>query len=324
MRTPSGGMGGVRYPRRRCGRNMNRDRWVEKLGAIVARIEAGEAPARIREVYVFGSFARGAMEPDDLDLIVVHDRPSNKVLEPLLKAVKSYSYDDLDQSFKAYQRFEAALRKVFRRGGERMDIKLAESLDSAVSALVDIPPGEIRLVWSEPNRDWRANVAAIAASPTAGRHPRNHFINVKRAGCTLEAVEQVTEMIDTGVLTLEKLRLNDITPVLNREFQHWLDHWTRIRCLGAEALKVLPWGMWWLQQQGAPRPRIDRRTELVDKAWRFRVELGRLYPYYVFSLFEDHPSMVRQCLIPHMRVREENSMYVFERGPHWKTAREAE
>jgi hypothetical protein len=76
--------------------------------------------------------------------------------------------------------------------------------------------------------------------------------------------------------------------------------------------------MWWLQQQGAPRPRIDRRTELVDKAWRFRVELGRLYPYYVFSLFEDHPSMVRQCLIPHRRVREENWMYVFERGPHWE------
>jgi predicted nucleotidyltransferase len=296
---------------------MTRDRWIEKLRTIVSRVEAGEAPARIREIHVFGSFARGAMEPNDLDLIVVHDRPSEAVLAPLLKAVKSYSYDDLDRSFKAYQRFEAALRKVFRRGGERMDVKLAESLESAVSALVDIPRGEIRLVWSESNRDWRANVAAIAASPTAGRHPRNHFISVKRAGCALVDVEKVTEMIDVGVLSLEKLRLDDIDPGLNREFQHWLDHWTRLRCMGSDALKVLPWGMWWLQEQGAARPRIDR-TELIDKDWRFRVEIGRLYPYYVFSLFEAHPTMVRQCLIPHRRVREENWMYVFERGPHWK------
>jgi predicted nucleotidyltransferase len=205
---------------------MTRDRWVEKLEAIVARFEAGEAPARIREVHVFGSFARGAMESNDLDLIVVHDPPNGKVLEPLLKAVKSYSYDELDQSVKAYHRFQAAMRKVFRRGGERMDIKLAESLDSAVASLVDIPRGEIRLVWSESSRDWRTNVAAIAPSPAAGRHPRNHFINVKRAGCTLEAVEKVTEMIDNGVLSLEKLRLDEITPRLNREFQHWLDHWT--------------------------------------------------------------------------------------------------
>ena len=30
--------------------------------------------ARVREVYVFGSYARGALEPGDLDLLVVHDR----------------------------------------------------------------------------------------------------------------------------------------------------------------------------------------------------------------------------------------------------------
>src|SRR5258707_2832020 len=81
---------------------MTRDRWMEKLETIISRVEAGEAPARIREIHVFGSFARGAIEPNDLDLIVIHDRPSREVLAPLLQAVKSYSYDNLDQSFKAY------------------------------------------------------------------------------------------------------------------------------------------------------------------------------------------------------------------------------
>jgi hypothetical protein len=37
---------------------MRRERWIEKLETIVSRVEAGQAPARIREIHVFGSFAR--------------------------------------------------------------------------------------------------------------------------------------------------------------------------------------------------------------------------------------------------------------------------
>jgi hypothetical protein len=300
---------------------MTRDRWTDKFGTIIARVEAGEAPARIREIHVFGSFARGALEPNDLDLIVVHDEPGEEILAPWMQAVKSYSYDDLDQSLKAYGRFQAAMRKVFRRGGERMDIKLAESLDSAASQLVDVPRGEIRLVWSETDRDWQAHLAGIAPDPNACRHPRHHFINVKRAGCNLEAVENVTEMIDTGVLTLEKLPLGDTAPPLNREFQHWLDHWTRIGAMGAAALKVLPWAMWWLQEQGARRPRIDRPTGVVDDDWRFHVQIGRMPLNQVLYLFEASDKVIRQCLIPHRKAREENWMYVLERGPKWEEAK---
>ena len=228
----------------------------------------------------------GALEPNDLDLIVVHDKPSEEILAPLDGAVKSYSYDELDQSLKAYGRFEAAMRKVFRRGGERMDIKLAESLDTAANQLVDVPRGEIRLVWSESDPDWRSHLAGIEPNPTAGRHPRHHFINVKRAGCHLEAVETVTEMIDTGGLSLEKLQIDAAPPRLSREFQHWLDHWTRIHCMGADSLKVLPWGMWWLQEQGASRPWIDRPTGLMDQDRRFLVQIGRMHLDQVIYFFQ--------------------------------------
>ena len=297
---------------------MTRERWIGKLATIISRIEAGQAPARIREIHVFGSFARGALEPNDLDLIVIHDQPSEEVMAPLLRAVESYSYDELDRSLKAHGRFEAAMRRVFRRGGERMDIKLAESLDSAASQLVDVPRGEIRLVWSESDPDWRSHLARIESDPTAGRYPRHHFINVKRAGCTLEAVESVTEMIDAGELSLDKLPLDDVAPRLGREFQHWLDHWTRIRCMGAQALKVLPWGMWWLQEQGASRPWIDRPTGLMDEDRRFLVQIGRMHLDQVVYSFQRSEALIRQCLIPHRRAREENWIYVFERGPNWK------
>jgi hypothetical protein len=198
-----------------------------------------------------------------------------------------------------------------------MDIKLAESLDSAANQLVDVPREEIRLVWSESDRDWQSHIARIVPNPAAGRHPRHHFINVKRAECSLEEVEKVTEMIDAGKLSLEKLTLDDILARLNRQFQHWLDHWTRIRAMGADALKVLPWGTWWLQEQGASRPSIDRPTGLMDEERRFLVQLGRMHLNQVISLFQRSQPVIRQCLIPHMNAREENWIYFFERGPNW-------
>ena len=120
---------------------MTRGRWVEKIRGFIARVEAGEVPARIREIYCFGSFARGALEPNDLDLIVIHDPPSPETLAPLLKAVKSYAYSKLDQNLRAYYRFQAGVRKVFRRGGERMDVILAESLEAALSRIGDPASG---------------------------------------------------------------------------------------------------------------------------------------------------------------------------------------
>jgi len=302
---------------------MTRDRWVEKLRTIIGRVEAGEAPARVREIHVFGSFARGVLEPNDLDLIVLHDPPSEETLAPLLKAVDSYSYDRLDQACKAERRFEAAMTKIFRRGSERMDVRLAATLDEALSGMV-FPRDEVRLLWSNDDRGWEARVAAIELDAGAGRHPRHHFIDPKKAGCCLTDVESVTKMIDDGVLRLDRLRLDGIDPQLSREFQRWCDHWTQCKVMGSAALKVLPWAMWWVQEQGAKRPRLWDHGDVGDENRRVRAAIGRMYPYYVYTLFRLQPKLVRQCLILHRRVREENWMYVFERGPHWEAAGEDE
>jgi hypothetical protein len=99
----------------------------------------------------------------------VHDQPSGNVLGPLLEAVKSYSYDGLDRSLKSHRWFEVAKRKDFRRGGEWIDNNLAESLDSALASLVDIPRGELCPVWSESNRDWRTNIVQADCPEPSGR-----------------------------------------------------------------------------------------------------------------------------------------------------------
>ena len=41
----------------------------------------------------------------------------------------------------------------------------------------------------------------------------------------------------------------------------------------------------------------------------------------VLYLFEASDKVIRQCLIPHRKAREENWMYVLERGPKWEEAK---
>lgn len=219
---------------------MTREQWMKKLEAIIARIESGEARARIREFYVFGSFARGAPEPNDLDLIVVHDRPGVDVLVPELKDARPYSPDDVQEIFKAERRFNSAVRKVFRRGSEPMDLMLAGSLDEALGGLISIPREEVRLVWSETDRNWEANLAAIPTDASAGSHPRDHFIDVKKTKGTLEDTERITGLINNGTLALQEIRLDDVEPRLNPVFQERLAWWTVCDSVGADGLKVLP------------------------------------------------------------------------------------
>ena len=45
---------------------MHRDKFTEKLSRIVETIETQALPVKVRSLYVFGSYARGAIEPGDL------------------------------------------------------------------------------------------------------------------------------------------------------------------------------------------------------------------------------------------------------------------
>ena len=235
-----------------------------------------KAPALVREIYVFGSFARGAMEPNDLDLVVVHDRPSEELMASYRLAVRSYAPNWLDQHFKSHDRFQAAMCRVFRRGAERMDILLGESIENAADG-IELPLSELRLLWAEHDRDWEQKLSAITPNASAGRYPRNYFVDIKKAGCTRDEVEKVTAMIGDGGLTLRRLCLDEIEPRLSSDFQRWHDHWTCCRSMGERKLIILPWALWWLKQQRSKCPIIRDRTDVWDERGRFRAALGRFH-----------------------------------------------
>lgn len=112
---------------------MTRDRCMEKLEAIIQRVESGASPVQIREVYVFGSFSRGAMEPNDLDLLVIHDEPGSDLCPLPRDVMDKYSYEDFQDLIRRRERVESVIRKVFRRGRDRIDV----ILDTDYQAVAD-------------------------------------------------------------------------------------------------------------------------------------------------------------------------------------------
>jgi len=76
---------------------MHRDKFTTKLVRIVESIESGKLPMDVRELYVFGSYSRGAIQPGDLDLIIVHGPGRQKIDEQVDKALQKSHPNILEQ-----------------------------------------------------------------------------------------------------------------------------------------------------------------------------------------------------------------------------------
>lgn len=56
---------------------MKRERATRLLADMITRLENGAWPlGLVDEVYVFGSYARGALEPNDVDVVIEHGTDS--------------------------------------------------------------------------------------------------------------------------------------------------------------------------------------------------------------------------------------------------------
>ena len=72
---------------------MDRQNATLKIERIINAIEAEKFPTKVRELYVFGSYARGAINPGDIDLILIHD-PAPELLKRLKsEIIKKYGHN---------------------------------------------------------------------------------------------------------------------------------------------------------------------------------------------------------------------------------------
>ena len=138
-------------------------------------------------------------------------------------------------------------------------------------------------------------------------------------GCTTQCgmMEKAVRWVKEGVLVLTRVPIDTIDLQLNAYHTRWLEHWCKCQVLGRKSMELLPYAIWWLQQN-RQRSQAPQQTGVWSESWTHRVELGKPSLEKMMRTFTERPSVKRQCLIPHFRAREPNELLVFERGPNWR------
>src|SRR6185312_3693056 len=228
---------------------MERIKATQQVERIVRAIEDNKIPAKVREFYVFGSYVRGALNPDDLDVILIHD-PAPELLAILeAQLVAKYGKSFLGWPTLPTSRFNALMAKSVRRPGEKIRILLGETIAEVEKMGDKIAEAEKVLIWSESNRDWQSMVNSIKPDPAAGRKERPEFARIERFNCDLQTMINLTEAIKQKAVCLTRIDAIGVEAKLNPIYQRWHDHWLKCEVMGKQSLKLLPYGMWWMQNQ---------------------------------------------------------------------------
>jgi predicted nucleotidyltransferase len=299
---------------------MDRQIATRQIERIVHAIEGERFPTKVRELHVFGSYARGALNPGDLDLILIHD-PAPELLERL-KATLIEKYGKNFMNWPRGQwperKFESMMRGVMRRPGEKMDILLGTSMEKIAAMGENIANAYRILIWSDSDRNWRLRLDSIKPDPNAGRHERAHFANLKRFYGELTTMVNVTETVSQRFLKLTRIDAEKVEPNLNPLYQHWFDWWMQCRVMGKNSMKLLRHGMWWLQEQRGQARRRPHPPQhdctMYSEDGKYVVYIGNPPLYAVYRVCYGDHRHVRACLIPHFKRGEPNEMFVFEKG----------
>jgi predicted nucleotidyltransferase len=299
---------------------MRREQATAKLVRLLEVVDAGQLPAPVQEVHVFGSYSRGALEPNDLDLVVVHDDPGEAYWQALRQEFADAGHDEMEQYVRSHRRFHSAMTRPLRKPGEKMDILLVRKLEEVCREGSKIKREDLVLLWSPADRDFRAKLDAISLDHSAGRFERNHILSLKRFHDHVERMEEVVAMVAEQQLMLTRLPIGDIIPNLNATNTHWLEHWRRCEVLGKKSLELLPYAMWWFEQhrQECSPP---HQCVMWSRSYTHRADLGRPSLGRMLYVFQERAQVRRQCLIPHIKRGEPNELLVFERGACWASAR---
>ncbi|GAA4819144.1 MULTISPECIES: nucleotidyltransferase domain-containing protein [Streptomyces] len=204
---------------------MKRERATTLLNDMLDRMEEGGWPLDlVDEVLVFGSYARGALNPSDVDLVVEHRRDDRLTSEFL----HSLSYGG-DPSASMKRALKGRSRGLQIHFGERKSLE-AEGF-------------ELTLLWTrgEPVDAARARLAAITPDPEAGRAPRDHMIEA------FDGIDRwvprpvridLTDLVDRKAATIRQLQLPDAEPAHPAALEA-LTRWSETSPLRRAAAAVL-------------------------------------------------------------------------------------
>ena len=295
--------------------------WEERLDKIAVRAARVDSPFRVTAIYAFGSYARGALASNDLDLIV----------EAEVVDQDRYKSDVLPTQRRGPTLHGDVRRRVVGHG-------------HPVDLLVYNPGGadahagwDPVLVWSPDAPDWKANVAKIKMDSSAGRFARDHVIEIKRSSDNLAEMEMAMIPIREGRIAVRRIPINPDAPPP-------LPMWCRPGCtpqpatnamrdVGKKAREAWPFALYWLEAAAAQEGLFStgswqseygsRGLHLLTRTKSSHVLLGRPSVLKALALlWNDRVQHV--ALLPHLNRRKVNELVVLTPTPTWLSSRRAQ
>lgn len=135
---------------------MTRDALTQKLVRILEALDREKFILKVKRLYVFGSYARGASEPGDLDLLLVYEFPddhSKRVERFAEKAPGSV----MDRIYAVHREYMNDLKGRLCKRGEKIDllVKTPSEFEHYVAPDGLVKPDDLVLLWSEKDRNWK-------------------------------------------------------------------------------------------------------------------------------------------------------------------------
>ncbi|MFD9715835.1 hypothetical protein [Streptomyces sp. NPDC059076] len=229
------------------------------------RLEAGDWPlGLVDEVSVFGSYARGAIEPGDLDIAITH-RVDSDLADEVVGAL-SYGRDPM-----------AVMKRALK--GSRRGIQFQFNQNAALTE----NGIELTLLWKRGDSPARAleRLDALRPDPAAGRAPRDHMIEPFEGldrWIPLPVRAQLVELVDSGGVNIERLELTEGEPSHPDAVEMLEDRWSEsspLRRAAAAALHHAESSGYdmhtvWLQARTvAPWSQDFQGTLWIGLGWRY-------------------------------------------------------
>jgi hypothetical protein len=249
---------------------VKRERATSLLQEMLTRLDAGERPLDLVDaVHVFGSYARGALEPADVDVAVTHRVDADFSAEVVSDIM--YGRDPM-----------ASMKRALKGNKRGVQFQFNQN-----DALTELGTG-LTLLWQRGDTLAQAQerLATLVADPKAGRAERDHMIEqfggldkwIPRA-----VPAELVALAAAGAIEIRRLELADARPV-HADAVDMLDRWTETSPLRRAAAAALhhaestghdPHTLW-VQGQTVGVPWTDNfhGTLWTSFGWRYFNELA--------------------------------------------------
>lgn len=283
---------------------MKRADATEKLVRVLRTLDAGtDLPLDVREVHVFGSYAAGAAEPRDLDLVLIF-QPTRESSERDLNALSGSCTSSA----------QGMNRRLKRSNGERIDIICGGAGIERVCA--DHTVGKpVVLVWRRGDSEdvWRRRVQGIPERPGAGRAPRPQpFLDPSRCEARPDELGQIGDLVRRGVLSFSVVPETEVPVLADHPERRTLEWFVR----PTSRLKpLMDLGLRYIHgRRHEPIVTPGRRPQVFSKDGAIEVDCGRPRVGEARGLLRPETPLREWCGVPRPRRGETLVIWVFRRA----------